>query len=338
MLRINRWLAVKLLLGATALPSFGGPQPHVKEMLPFSREFRIALRAAGDACLNAKQEDDLSSAIEALQKFKIETIASERSEEAAEVDEAIQFILHWQDLLVCRERGVAASSRPLQMRLPNLPIGHLMIPRSKILVLLTPEDIGKARHDAPPYSSGKPSQFSLGDGGLRLEWTENKTEDVHYIVAENKTRGTSTVVAELPPGTTECYVPPPDVVPVVSAEVDAVATEAAQACQQAQSAAEVDGIIEKLASFWRRKRRFDQSARHRHGCDGGFYSADLIALASFTQIDCALQFVCNWQDALAERDAGHTAEAKNILLRLSEPKMIFPVLERDTIIDLKDRL
>jgi hypothetical protein len=64
----------------------------------------------------------------------------------------------------------------------------------------------------------------------------------------------------------------------------------------------------------------------------------LIALASFTQVDCALQFLCSWQDALAEIDAGHRAEAKNIFERLSTPKMVFPVLARDEIVLFKDQL
>jgi hypothetical protein len=296
------------------------------------------MRVAGDACLKAQHENDLSSAIEALQKFKVETIVSDRFDEAGEVDQAIQFVLQWQDFLVCRERDMASRARALQLRLANLPIGHLMIARSKILVPLTPEDIGKARHEETPRSTANAREFPLSDGGVRLSWTENKTEDVHYIVAENKPNGTSKVVAELPPGTTECYIPPQDVVPIVSPEADALANEAGQACLQAKAAPELDVVIEKLASFWRHKRGFDETPKWQRKCDRPIYSADLIALASFTQIDRALQFVCGWQDALGELDAGHRAEAKNILERLSAPKMIFPVIERDEIVIFKDQL
>ncbi|MEY2543336.1 MAG: hypothetical protein QOE81_797, partial [Verrucomicrobiota bacterium] len=247
-------------------------------------------------------------------------------------------VLQWQDLLLCREHQVLDRARALQLRLANLPIGHLIVARSKILVLSTPDDIAKARHDAAPYRSANGAQLSLSDGGLLLSWTEDKSEDVHYIVAENKIRGSSTVVAELPPGTTECYIPPLDVVPIVSAEVDGLATEAGQACLQAKTAQELDAMIEKIASFSKRKRVSTRKFKRPPRCDLPGNSRELIALASFTQVDCALQFLCSWQDALAEIDAGHRAEAKNIFERLSTPKMVFPVLARDEIVLFKDQL
>ena len=339
MQRIRRARAIGLSISAIVLFAAGSVHAGQEKLVAFSKEFRAAMHDAGEACLKAQHENELTTAIEALQRFKIETLAGERSAEVEEIDDAIRFVLQWQDFLICRERELPERVRSLQLRLANLPIGHLMIPRSKILVVQTAEEIGKIRHDALPHSISNASQLELSNGGLFLSWpAADRTEDVHYIVAENKTAGTSSVVAELPPGTTECYIPPPDIVPVVSAEVDALATEAGQACLQAKTAQELDGVIEKLASFPRHKRPLDERPKRGRQHDLPGSSADLIALANFTQLDCALQFVCNWQDAIAELDAGHGAEAKNILERLTEPKMIFPIIERDEIVIFKDQL
>ena len=336
--RERRFFLLSALIGAMRISSAAQPQDQSPIIEPLSSEFRAAMRATGEECLKAQHEDDLSPAIEALRKFKVETLASDRSAEAGDIDDAIQFVLQWQDFLVRRERQLSERARDLQLRLTNLPIGHLMISRSKILVLYTSDDIAKARHDATSFNSPSAVQSSLRDGGLLLSWAQNTNEAVHYIVAENKSSGTSRVVAELPPDTTQCYIPPPDAVPIVSAEVDALVTEAGQACLQAKTAAELDQMIEKIASFARRKPVLSQKFKRVQRCDLPANSRELIALASFTQIDCALQFLCNWQDALAEIDAGHQADAKNILERLSVPKMIFPVLERDEIVLFKDQL
>jgi hypothetical protein len=275
----------------------------------FSSADLAILKQAGETCLAANREADLTPAIEqleALAEAKAKT-GPAHAEEATRA--ALRYVMVWRDYLAQRNAGYSTKAHARIVHLVNLPIGQLMTPRSTVFKRSRSTPFEKM--EPPSTAPQNIRAIQRDDGSTDVIWETGSDDEQWQRLQHQLPDGKWEILVTLPPGTNTVHIPPRGANTLSLAPLDEAFARAGQACLKAKTPEDLDPILTSLAVFWRASRD-SLGAQHRTG---------------LSKMDAALHFVGRWQEALYYRQAGNEAEAATILLSLEESHRLYPLLK-----------